>query len=164
MIYNRSVVWFLTCACCLLSSGQVAAAPGSASDVWPSELRSLVAELKRVGYTINLSKPPIPGAYGATNTKKKIIWVEPITKELGIFRQTFLHEAVHAAQGCPSGRMRPIGWEITLNPVVQREIAGIMYRNYAHNKFPLEREAFGMQGKPSAPALILQELKKRCRP
>ena len=164
MIYIRPVVSFLTCACCLLSSGQVAAAPGSASDVWPSELRSLVAELKRVGYTINLSKPPIPGAYGATNTKKKIIWVEPITKELGIFRQTFLHEAVHAAQGCPSGRMRPIGWEITLNPAVQREIAGIMYRNYARNKFPLEREAFGMQGKPSAPALILQELKKRCRP
>ena len=155
----RSLLTLSAAFFCSLLAGQVAAA-----DAWPADLRPLVAELKRVGYTINLSKPPVPGAYGATNAKKKIIWVEPITKELGIFRQTFLHEAVHAAQGCPSGRLRPIGWKVTVNPAVDREIAGIMYRNYAHNKFSLEREAFAMQGKSFAPDLIIQELKKRCRP
>ena len=46
---------------------------------------------------------------------------------------------------------------------VDREVAGILYRNYAHAKFDVEREAFAMQGNPKAFPLIIAALKERCR-
>ena len=42
-------------------------------------------------------------------------------------------------------------------------LARILYRNYAHAKFDVEREAFAMQGNPKAFPLIIAALKERCR-
>ena len=136
--------------------------PVRASAEWPANLRPLVSALERAGYRVLLEKPPIPGAYGATNSRKKMIWVAPISIDLGIAKQTLIHEAVHAAQGCPTGKMTEIGWTTELSNAVDREIAGILYRNYPHAKFSLEREAFGMQANPQAFSLISQALTQRC--
>ena len=130
---------------------------------WPADLVPLVKALQRAGYEVRFSNPPIRGAYGATNARQKIIWVAPISVELGIARQTLIHEAVHGAQGCPSGRLQRIGWKAEMVNAVDREVAGILYRNYPHAKFDVEREAFAMQGNPKAFALIIAALKERCR-
>jgi hypothetical protein len=130
---------------------------------WPLEFKPLLQALRQAGYKLILSQPPIPGAYGATNIRKKIIWVAPITIDLGIARQALIHEAVHAAQACPKGKLRPIGWTLPLERVVDREVRGVLYRNYSHAKHEVEREAFAMQGHPKAFELVTAALKQRCR-
>ena len=130
---------------------------------WPSEVRPLLQALRQAGYKLFLSKPPIPGAYGATNARKKLIWLAPITIDLGIARQALIHEAVHAAQGCPKGKLRPIGWTLPMERVVDREVSGVLYRNYPHAKHDVEREAFAMQGHPRAFEMVAAALKQRCR-
>ena len=130
---------------------------------WPPEFKPLLQALRQAGYKLLLSKPPIPGAYGATNTRKKMIWVSPITIDLGIARQALIHEAVHAAQACPKGKLLPIGWTLPLEHVVDREVRGVLYRNYPHAKHDVEREAFAMQGHPRAFELVAAALKQRCR-
>ena len=135
----------------------------AAAQDFPANLQPLVQALRRAGYGVRFAKPPIPGAYGATNARKKLIWVAPITVDLGIARQTLIHEAVHAAQACPTGRYELIGWNVQLPNVVDREIAGILYRKYPHKKFPVEREAFYMQSHPRAFDLIAKALRDRCR-
>ena len=47
--------------------------------------------------------------------KNKTLWISPITLPLGIARQTFLHEAVHAIQSCPTGTLTPLGLKVNLN-------------------------------------------------
>lgn len=142
-----------------------AAAPEAASGPagFPAAVQPLVEALQRAGYRVMLKKPPIDGAYGATNVRKKMIWVAPITIDLGILRQALIHEAVHAAQGCPIGKLRPIGWSLPMANAVDREVAGVLYRNYAHGKHDVEREAFAMQGDPRAFERITAALKQRCR-
>ena len=130
---------------------------------WPENLLPLVKALQKAGYQVRFEKPPIQGAYGATNYRKKIIWVAPISVDLGIARQTLIHEAVHGAQGCPAGKLQRIGWKTDMPNAVEREIAGILYRNYPHAKFDVEREAFSMQSNPNAFPLIIEALKERCR-
>ena len=130
---------------------------------WPAELRPLLKALERARYAVFLAPPPIPGAYGATDARRRLIWLAPIAIELGIARQALLHEAVHAAQACPKGKLTPIGWPLRMDPVVDREVSGLLYRGYAHNKHELEREAFAMQGQPQAMALVIQALAQRCR-
>ena len=78
------------------------------------DLQDLVRTLRSIDYNIRFEKTPIPGKYGLTNAKNKTIWVAPITIEMGIFRKTLIHEAVHAVQSCQSGKFIPIGWELTL--------------------------------------------------
>ena len=134
-----------------------------ASPKWPVDWLPLVKALQQAGYQVLFEKPPVQGAYGATNARKKIIWVAPIAVDLGIGRQTLIHEAVHGAQGCPTGKMQTIGWPTSMVNSVDREVAGILYRNYAHAKFDVEREAFAMQGNPKAFPLIIAALKERCR-
>ena len=140
-----------------VSSGALAAPQ------WPADWLPLVKALQQAGYQVRFEKPPIQGAYGATNSRKKIIWVAPIAVDLGIGRQTLIHEAVHGAQGCPTGKLQTIGWTTEMVNAVDREVAGILYRNYAHAKFDVEREAFAMQGNPKAFPLIIAALKERCR-
>ena len=53
----------------------------------------------------------------------------PLTIELGIARQTLLHEAANAAQSCPSGAMRPIAWRLPISPMIEREISSITVNN-----------------------------------
>ena len=147
-------LWVLSLA---LPAGSLAAPQ------WPADLLPLVRALQQAGYQVRFEKPPIQGAYGATNSRKKIIWVAPISVDLGIGRQTLIHEAVHGAQGCPTGKLQRIGWKTEMVNSVDREVAGILYRNYAHAKFDVEREAFAMQGNPNAFSWIIAALKERCR-
>lgn len=147
----------------LVCLGLMITSPSHAVPTWPAELLPLVKTLQQSGYQVRFEKPPVVGAYGATNVRKKIIWVAPITVDLGIARQTLIHEAVHAAQGCPKGKLELIGWNTGMEHAVDREVAGILYRNYAHSKFDVEREAFAMQGNPRAIEIVTASLKKRCR-
>jgi len=140
-----------------------AVSPQPTAATFPVELMPLVRSLRQAGYTVLFARPPIQGAYGATNARKKTVWVAPITVDLGIARQALIHEAVHAAQGCPNGKLRPIGWSYALPRIVEREMAGVLYRNYPHAKHDVEREAFMMQSHPKAFELITAALKQRCR-
>lgn len=129
----------------------------------PAELRPLVQELLRYGFQLRLAPPPARGAYGQFVPQSRTIWLAPIAWELGIGRQTLLHEAVHAVQSCPDGRLTPIGWRFRLEPVVEREINGILHTRYHPNHRLLEREAFGLQGQPDAVPRLITALRSRCR-
>jgi hypothetical protein len=59
--------------------------------------------------------------------------------------------------------MRVIGWPTTMVKSVDREVAGLLYRNYPHAKHEVEREAFAMQGNPSAIQLVSKALLDNCQ-
>ena len=126
------------------------------------DLNELRLSLIEAGYEINFEKPPMQATYGLINIKKKVIWIAPITQQMGIFRATFLHEAIHAAQTCRTGSLQPIGWMPDVDEVVKIAIESILYRNYESEKFEIEREAFLMQGQPDAVPKIRRELKDHC--
>ncbi len=129
--------------------------------VLPADLQPLVKALKQYGFQVSISTPPARGVYGLFEPVRRRIWVAPITLELGIARQTFLHEATHAAQSCPSGRVVPIGWRLPVVPVVRQEISGILTTRYQHDKVA-EQEAFALQGQPDAVERLLKALRSRC--
>ena len=130
----------------------------------PDNFLPLIRALRSAGFQFRYATPPVQGAYGATNARTKVVWVAPISVDLGIGRQTLIHEAVHAAQSCPLRRYEPIGWVLPKLPKsVDREIAAILYRKYPHKQFEVEREAFFMQSHPNAFPLIEAALSKRCR-
>ena len=131
--------------------------------LFPAELLPLVNVLREVGYEVNFEKPPLDGAYGATNGRQKKIWIAPISVHMGIARQVLIHEAVHAAQACPKGIYEPIGWNVSLPTNVEVSIKGILYRNYRRKNYLVEREAFYMQSHPSAFSEISKALKQRCQ-
>ncbi len=126
------------------------------------DLNSLRKSLFEAGYDVRIQKPPMEGAYGLVNIKKKTIWIAPIAKEMGIFRTTFIHESVHAAQACKTGEFEPIGWNLEVDEAVRVLIESILYRQYPSNKFDIEREAFLMQGQPDAINRIQNVLKENC--
>ena len=171
MLSNKPFRWQGPLAALLLSgslwgqfhSAGLAAVEPSPLAAFPAELRPLVQALQRAGYRVMLARPPVDGAYGATNARRRQVWLAPITIELGIARQALIHEAVHAAQGCPKGKLRPIGWSLAMLKPVDREVAGVLYRNYPHGQHDVEREAFAMQGDPRALDLITAALQERCR-
>ena len=127
----------------------------------PADLQPLVRELKRFGFRVQISAPPVRGAYGLFEAGSRRIWIAPISFELGIARQTFLHEAVHAAQSCPTGTVTPIGWRLPVQPVVRQEISGLLTTRY-HNHRVAEQEAFYLQGQPDAVARLMEALRRRC--
>ena len=127
----------------------------------PQNLIPLVRILNDAGYQVYFSKPPISEAYGATNARKKI-WLAPISVDMGIARQTLIHEAVHAAQGCPGGRYEPIGWNVSLPQNIEITIKQILYQKYARKDYAIEKEAFYMQSHPQAFEKISKALKQRC--
>jgi hypothetical protein len=120
-----------------------------------------VRELQRFGFRLQISAPPVRGAYGLFDAGSRRIWIAPISFELGIARQTFLHEAVHAAQSCPTGKVTPIGWALPVQPVVRQEIGGILTNRY-HNHRVAEQEAFYLQGQDDAVPRLMQALRRRC--
>ena len=128
----------------------------------PAELQPLKRSLEQQGFQVKLAIPPVRGAYGVFRSSDKTIWIAPVTIPLGIVRQTFLHEAAHAVQSCPTGVLSPIGWDIQVEPAIEREITAILLSRYKHANRALEREAFFLQGRPDAVALLMAELKKRC--
>ena len=130
--------------------------------VLAEDLNSLRKSLSEAGYDVRIQKPPMEGAYGLVNIKKKIIWIAPIAKEMGIFRTTFIHESVHAAQACKTGEFQPIGWDLDVDEAVRVSIESLLYRQYPSNKFDIEREAFLMQGQPNAITRIQKVLEENC--
>jgi len=135
----------------------------TAAPAFPAELQPLLAALKRARYEVKLEQPPQQGAYGLTDSRKRRIWIAPISIELGIVRATLIHEAVHAAQGCPKGRLKPIGWSVDLERTIELEISGLLYRGYPRGSFEIEREAFSMQSHPRAIPMLITALEQRCR-
>ena len=129
---------------------------------FPQNLMPIVKILRNAGYRVYFSKPPVSGAYGATNAREKKIWIAPISVDMGIARQTLIHEAVHAAQGCPNGRYVPIGWNVSLPKNIETTIKQILYQKYARKDYAIEREAFYMQSHPQALKKISNALKQRC--
>ena len=85
------------------------------------ELSRLRAALQRAGFKVEFRHPSIKTAYGLFNAKTRTLSISPLAFELGIGRHVFVHEAVHAAQSCPSGVLSPIGWKHSLPVVVERE-------------------------------------------
>jgi len=133
------------------------------ASTWPADLQPLVNELRDRGFRLRLEAPPVPRTYGLYDPRTRTLWVSPLSVELGIGRQTLLHEAVHAAQSCPRGMLTPIGWRFQLSPVVEREISHLLINGYQHHRNRvLEREAFGLQGQPKTLALLLSALRQRC--
>ena len=126
------------------------------------DLNILRRSLIEAGYKVKIDKPPMQGAYGLVNIKNKTMWIAPITKEMGIFRTTFLHEAVRAAQACKTGELNTIGWKLDVDKAVKVSIESILYRKYPSNKFDIEREAFQMQGQPDAVKKIINALEQNC--
>ena len=134
----------------------------AAEVVLPEDLNSLRKSLSEAGYKVKIQKPPMEGAYGLVNKKSKTIWITPIAKEMGVFRTTFIHESVHAAQACKTGEFEPIGWNLEVDEAVRLSIESILYRKYPSNKFDIEREAFLMQSQPDAITRIQKVLKENC--
>jgi hypothetical protein len=89
--------------------------------------------------------------------------VSPLAFELGIGRQVFIHEATHAVQSCGGAGMRPLGVTAPLNPVVEREISGILFNRYHSGNRLVEREAFTLQGQPGAVKFLIKSMGNRCR-
>ena len=138
-------------------------AKSNQESTFPVDLVPLVNVLRDAGYTVDFSKPPLAGAYGATDARKKKIWLAPISVHMGIGRQVLIHEAVHAAQACPNGTYEPIGWKVSLPKSVEVKIKGILYKKYRRKNFDVEKEAFYMQSHPQAFKEISNALRQRCQ-
>ncbi|QEY31288.1 hypothetical protein EVJ50_02530 [Synechococcus sp. RSCCF101] len=130
----------------------------------PEDLSRLVRALEGHGFEVRFAPPPRRGVYGLYESGSRRLWVAPVTIPLGIARQTLIHEATHAVQSCPSGRLSPIGVTVSLNPVVEREISAILLKSYRHSgNRAVEREAFHLQGQPDAVPILLRAMEQRCR-
>ncbi len=129
----------------------------------PADLKQLSTALQRHGFEIRLAPPPRRGAYGIYEAKSRRLWVSPLAFQLGIGRQVFIHEATHAVQSCGGAGMKPLGVTAPLNPVVEREISGILFNRYHPGNRVVEREAFTLQGQPGAVPFLINTMGKRCR-
>ena len=118
--------------------------------------------MQRLGVEVRFAPPPRAGAYGLYETGPRRLWVAPVTEPLGILRQTFIHEVVHAVQACPNGRVSLLGVNTVVSPVVAQSIQVLLYTSYSHGATPVEREAFEIQGRADAVPLLLKQFKKRC--
>lgn len=143
----------------LLAAGELEPRPLS---TLPADLQPLAQALQAHGFHVRLALPPRAAAYGQFDPRSRTLWISPLSFELGIGRQTFLHEAAHAIQSCPSGVLRPIGWTFPLDPAVERGIQAILFHDYPTNRV-VEAEAFGIQGQPDAVPRLLRALRQRCR-
>ena len=126
------------------------------------DLQNLVSALRGIDYEVRFEKTPLPGKYGLTDAKNKKIWIAPITIDMGIFRKTLIHEAVHAVQSCSTGKFIPIGWELSVSPVIEQSIRSNLYLNYPRKSHRIEKEAFLMQAQKNPIPIIIETLKKRC--
>ena len=126
------------------------------------DLKPLIDLLIVKGFTIKFEIPPKKGVYGLFQSKSKTLWISPITFELGIGRQTILHEATHAAQSCPYGKLTPVGFVFSTSPFIRNEIQANLIKNYNSNQYMIEKEAFSLQGSKNGLDLLLKALNERC--
>ena len=127
------------------------------------DLISLLDLLNEKEFNVKFEIPPKKGVYGLFQSKSKTIWISPISFELGIGRQTILHEATHAAQSCPYNSLTPIGWELSLSPFIKNEIQAILLQKYNSSQYIIEKEAFSLQGQKNGVDLLLKAIEKRCK-
>ena len=139
-------------------------APIKPALAFPANLQPIADALEQRGWTVLLKAPPRKGIYGMANSKKKTIWVHPITEAMGIMPQTFVHEAVHAAQSCPNGTLTLIGVQRPVDPAVGSRIRYLLRNHYKPNTAAVEQEAFVIQSQPDAEHLIITALDQRCSP
>jgi hypothetical protein len=128
----------------------------------PPDLIPLLQALQRNGVEVRFAPPPRAGAYGLYESGTRRLWVAPVTDPLGILRQTFIHEVVHAVQACPHGNVSLLGVNTVVSPVVAQSIQALLYTSYSHGATAVEREAFEIQGRPDAVPLLLAQFKMRC--
>ncbi len=150
----------------LIGSGPPTTSPNAlnpAAPALPERLRPLAQALQRHGFKVRMAPPPNRRNYGEFVLRTRTLWIAPLSFELGIGIQVFLHEATHAVQSCPHGVLTPVGWTLPLAPVVAQEIGGILVNNYQHGNRVLEQEAFALQGQVDAIPRLLQALAQRCR-
>lgn len=136
--------------------------PAAGSVVIPADAQPLINTLKAHGFRVLFAPPPVQGAYGLFQATTKTLWIHPLSFELGIGLQTLVHEAVHAAQSCPTGILTPVGWKLQVAAVVHLESQGLVFRNYPAGRRHLEQEAFAMQGQPNAVKAIAKAIQQRC--
>ena len=129
-----------------------------------ADLQQLQRELIRQGFRLEYRHPPGTQAYGRFSAASKTLMISPLVTDLGIARPVFLHEAVHAAQSCPSGRLTLLGIQRNLDPVVKSRIRFILRNHYSQANAALEREAFLIQALPDAEDVIITALRNRCQP
>ena len=128
-----------------------------------ADLEQLQRSLLRHGFTIEIRQPP-GQAYGRFIPAEKRLEISPLVQDLGITRPVLLHEAVHAAQSCPSGTLSLIGVQRPVDPAVGSRIRYLLLNHYKPNRTALEQEAFVIQSQPDAEQLIITALKQRCSP
>ena len=126
-------------------------------------VRDLLRTLERYGFQVIQQQPPGQNAYGQFLPNQKRLLIAPITHDLGIARHVLLHEAVHAAQSCPDGRLRLLGLKLKAAPAVSNRIRYLLNNHYSQGSRALEQEAFLIQSQPNAEALIIQALRQRCQ-
>ena len=127
------------------------------------DLEPLLELLREKGFVVKFQKPPKKGVYGLFNSKNKILWVSPLSFELGIGRQTLLHEATHAAQSCLYDSLTPIGWKLPISPLIKKEIKSLLYNRYDNKKYIIENEAFTLQSQKNAVTLLSKAINQRCK-
>ena len=125
-------------------------------------LLNLIKTLNDKGFTIRNEIPPIKSSYGLYETKTKTIWISPITKNLGIYKNVLIHEAVHAAQSCPKGFLTKLDVSLNLTTFQEELIKRKLLSNYNYENFLLEKEAFSIQASPNALNIIIKALNERC--
>ena len=127
-----------------------------------NSINNLIKVLNNKGFTIRNENPPIKSSYGAYETKTKTIWISPITKNLGIYKNVLIHEAVHAAQSCPKGFLTKLDVSPTLTIFQEKLIERKLLTSYSYENFLLEKEAFSIQASPNSLKIIIKALNERC--
>lgn len=116
--------------------------------------------LESYGFQVVLEVPPRRGTYGLLEERTKKIWINPVVFDLGIARQTLIHEGVHAAQLCAgNGKIKALG--LDLQPITY---ARPFFQHYTDiHRRDLEREAFAVQTQSNSLELVLSILEKYCQ-
>ena len=126
------------------------------------DLKQLQLTLQRHGFKVERRSPTKSSAYGQFNAANKTLLVSPLADALGISGAVLLHEAVHAAQSCPSGTLSLLGVNRKTDPAVDSQIRYILRHHYKQGNIALEEEAFVIQGQPDAEQIIIEALNRRC--
>lgn len=122
------------------------------------DMNRILTTLKQHDFKVSFSRPPRSKAYGLIQTSTKQIWIHPITYQLGIAKQTLIHEAVHAAQSCQSADpVQPLGIDVPISPLARRHF--LRYHNFRRH---VEAEALTVQGLPNGTDYVIQLLQRHC--
>lgn len=131
------------------------------------------AEFDRVHHVLQqheieviLDLPPHPGSYGLFDTRSGKLWVNPVVFELGIAKQTIVHEAVHAAQYCASQnqvsqeqiRLQPLGLDIDPPEIVRP----YFFRYQDIDRRQIEAEAYAVQARSDSVDFVINLIEQYC--